>query len=72
MSPVFSSHSWETTLPHTVTAFPWKFFTLFDAMRGESACGNRVLLYKVEEGGTQKAITPDFIDTSPYIAVLGG
>jgi len=42
------------------------------AWPGESACGNRVLLYKVEEGGSQKAITPDFIDTSPYIAVLGG
>ena len=35
-------------------------------------CGNQVLLYKVEEGGMQKAITPEFIDTSPYIAVLGG
>lgn len=42
------------------------------AWPGESACGNQVLLYKVEEGGTQKAITPDFIDTSPYISVLGG
>ena len=42
------------------------------AWPGESACGNQVLLYKVEEGGTQKAITPSFIDTSPYIAVLGG
>src|SRR4029079_4364552 len=41
------------------------------AWPGESACGNRVLLYKVEEGGSQKAITPHFIDTSPYIAVLG-
>ena len=42
------------------------------AWPGESACGNQVLLYKVEEGGMQKAITPEFIDTSPYIAVLGG
>ncbi len=37
----------------------------------QSACGNRVLLYKVQTDGSQKAITPDFIDTSPYIAQLG-
>jgi hypothetical protein len=42
------------------------------AWPGESACGNQVLLYKVAEGGTQKAIPPEFIDTSPYIAVLSG
>jgi branched-chain amino acid transport system substrate-binding protein len=40
------------------------------AWPGESACGNKVLLYEVQEGGTQKAITDDFIDTSPYIAAL--
>lgn len=41
------------------------------AWPGQSACGNRVLLYKVQDDGSQKAITPDFIDTSPYIAQLG-
>jgi branched-chain amino acid transport system substrate-binding protein len=41
------------------------------AWPGESACGNQVLLYQVQEDGSQKAITPDFIDTSTYIAVLG-
>jgi hypothetical protein len=30
-----------------------------------------VLLYKVQDDGSQKAITPDFIDTSPYIEQLG-
>ncbi len=37
----------------------------------QSACGNSVLLYKVQDDGSQKAITPDFIDTSPYIELLG-
>ena len=41
------------------------------AWPGQSACGNRVLLYKVSDDGTQKAITPDFIDTSSYIQQLG-
>jgi branched-chain amino acid transport system substrate-binding protein len=41
------------------------------AWPGQSACGNHVLLYKVSDDGTQKAITPDFIDTSPYIKLLG-
>ena len=41
------------------------------AWPGQSACGNHVLLYKVQDDGTQKAITPDFIDTSQYIAKLG-
>ena len=40
------------------------------AWPGESACGNQVLLYEVQEDGTQRAITDDFIDTSPYIALL--
>ena len=40
------------------------------AWPGESACGNQVLLYQVQEDGTQRAITEDFIDTSPYIALL--
>jgi branched-chain amino acid transport system substrate-binding protein len=41
------------------------------AWPGESACGNKVLIYQVADDGSQKAITPDFIDTSPYIAQLG-
>ena len=41
------------------------------AWPGESACGNKVLLYQVQDDGTQKAITPDFIDTSSFISVLG-
>lgn len=41
------------------------------AWPGESACGNKVLLYRVADGGAQTAITSDFIDTSPYIAILG-
>ena len=41
------------------------------AWPGQSACGNRVLLYKVADDGTQKAITPDFIDTTAYISQLG-
>jgi len=41
------------------------------AWPGQSACGNHVLLYQVQDDGSQKALTPDFIDTSPYIAQLG-
>ena len=41
------------------------------AWPGESACGNKVLLYQVQDDGTQKAITPEFIDTSSFISVLG-
>ena len=41
------------------------------AWPGESACGNKVLLYQVQDDGTQKAITPDFIDTASFISVLG-
>jgi branched-chain amino acid transport system substrate-binding protein len=40
------------------------------AWPGQSACGNEVLLYEAQEGGSQKAITSDFIDTSKYISFL--
>jgi branched-chain amino acid transport system substrate-binding protein len=40
------------------------------AWPGRSACGNRVLLYQVQTGGTQKALTNQFIDTAPYIPLL--
>jgi hypothetical protein len=30
-----------------------------------------VLLYQIDENGTQRALTAEFIDTSPYIDVLG-
>jgi branched-chain amino acid transport system substrate-binding protein len=41
------------------------------AWPGRSACGNKVLLYEVQNGGTQKALTNQFIDTSKYIPLLG-
>jgi branched-chain amino acid transport system substrate-binding protein len=41
------------------------------AWPGESACGNQVLLYEIDENGIQRALTAEFIDTSPYIDVLG-
>jgi branched-chain amino acid transport system substrate-binding protein len=41
------------------------------AWPGQSACGNKVLLYQVQDGGKQKALTDQFIDTSPYIPLLG-
>jgi branched-chain amino acid transport system substrate-binding protein len=41
------------------------------AWPGRSACGNKVLLYQVQSGGTQKALTGQFIDTSKYIPLLG-
>jgi len=41
------------------------------AWPGQSACGNQVLLYQVQDDGTQKAVTPNFIDTSSFIGQLG-
>jgi len=41
------------------------------AWPGQSACGNQVLLYQVQDDGTQKAVTPNFIDTSGFIGELG-
>jgi len=41
------------------------------AWPSQSACGNHVLLYQVQPDGSQKAITPDFIDTSSFIGQLG-
>jgi ABC-type branched-subunit amino acid transport system substrate-binding protein len=40
-------------------------------MAGPVGVRNQVLLYQVQDDGTQKAVTPNFIDTSGFIGELG-